>query len=414
MNKRLKVVVVGGGAAGFFGAINCAIHNRDLSIAILEAAKHPLGKVKISGGGRCNVTHHCFNPIELASYYPRGNKELIGAFSRFQPKDTIQWFESRGVSLKTEADGRVFPVTDDSQTIIDCLVTTARQLGIKIYTQTPVVDIRRGDGGFEIVTRGETIFAEKVLIATGSSPSGYKWAINLGHKIEKPIPSLFTFKIPDRRLADLAGITCQNVTLTLKVRDARRKQLESSGALLITHWGISGPATLKLSAWGARILYEASYRLPLVINWLPSWDEATIRGKLYECKQTIPRQKVVNYHGFPLARRLWQSLARPILTNPDKTWAEITKKEMDLLTQQLLRGQYSIEGKGPFKEEFVTCGGVNLKQIDFSSMMSKICPNLFFAGEILDIDGLTGGFNLQNAWTTGWIAGLAMSRAVRV
>lgn len=403
------MVVVGGGAAGFFAAINCATHHRELSIAILEAAKQPLGKVKISGGGRCNVTHYCFNPRELAGYYPRGGKELIGAFSRFQPRDTIQWFESRGVQLKTEADGRVFPVTDDSQTIIDCLVTTARQLGVKIYTQTPVVDIRRGGGGFEIVTKGETIFAERVLIATGSSPLGYKWASNLGHRIEKPIPSLFTFRISDRRLADLAGITCENVTLTLRVREGRHKKLETSGALLITHWGISGPATLKLSAWGARILHDANYCLPLTINWLPSWDEEGVRRRLYECKQTIPRQKVTNYHGFPLARRLWQSLALHILTKEDKTWAEITRREMELLTKELLRGEYHIEGRGVFKEEFVTCGGVSLKEVDFRTMMSKICPNLFFAGEILDIDGLTGGFNLQNAWTTGWIAGLGLA-----
>ncbi|MGI0480634.1 NAD(P)/FAD-dependent oxidoreductase [Geminocystis sp. CENA526] len=409
MNHYSDVIIIGGGAAGFFGAINTAIQNKNLSITILEASPQVLGKVKISGGGRCNVTHHCFNPSELINYYPRGNKELRGAFARFQPQDTINWFESRGVKLKTEGDGRIFPISDDSQTIIDCLVKNAQKLGIKILTKTPVKDINKSESGFNLTLKsGEILTAKYLLIATGSNPLGYQWAKKLGHSIQSPIPSLFTFKINDVRIKDLAGVSVNNVDIYLDIK--LKKKLEQSGALLITHWGLSAPAVLKLSAWGARVLYDHKYNVPLIINWLPEYNLESIKAKLQEIKLSISKQKVINYSQFNLPKRLWQSLVNYSLTNNQKIWADLTKKEMDNLSIELTKGKYIIEGKGMFKEEFVTCGGVTLKEVDFKTMMSKICPNLFFAGEILDIDGVTGGFNFQNAWTTGYLAGIGINQ----
>ena len=411
MSNQSQVVVIGGGAAGFFGAINCAIHNPNLSITILEASKNTLTKVKISGGGRCNVTHNCFNIKDLVTYYPRGGKELRGAFSRFQPQDTIDWFSDRGVKLKTEADGRMFPITNNSQTIIDCLTQTAQQLSIKIITQAPVQDISCCDFGFNILLKsGKIITAKQVLIATGSNPLGYRWAKKLGHTIKSPVPSLFTFKINDSRLANLAGISSQNVEVKLNIK--KDKNLTQQGAILITHWGVSGPAILKLSAWGARVLSESKYHLPLTINWLPGYNQEIIKQKLLELKNKVAKQKIINYNQFNLPKRLWKNLVKYCLNNPDKIWADISKKELEKLAIELTRGTYQIEGKGVFKEEFVTCGGVILKEIDFRTMMSKKCPNLYFAGEVIDIDGVTGGFNFQNAWTTGWLAGKSMSNEV--
>lgn len=408
MSDYSDVIIVGGGAAGFFGAINCAIHNPQLKVTILEATNQLLPKVKISGGGRCNVTHNCFNSPELVNNYPRGGKELRGAFSRFQPQDTVNWFESRGVKLKTEADGRIFPVTDDSQTIIDCLVKTAQQLGIKILTQTPVKEIHKSEFGFNLTLKSGKILSTKfLLIATGSNALGYEWAKKLGHSIQSPTPSLFTFKIKDIRLDNLAGVSVNNVYLQLSIKQG--KKLEQKGALLVTHWGLSGPAVLKLSAWGARILHENKYNLPLIINWLPEYNLESIKQELAKIKESVSKQKVVNYSQFNIPKRLWQSFVSYSLTNVDKIWAEMTKKEIENLAIELTRGEYLIQGKGMFKDEFVTCGGITLKEVDFKTMMSKICPNLYFAGEILDIDGVTGGFNFQNAWTTGYLAGIAIN-----
>ncbi|MBL1208557.1 NAD(P)/FAD-dependent oxidoreductase [Geminocystis sp. GBBB08] len=407
MTDYSDVIIIGGGAAGFFGAINCGIHNPNLKITILEATNQVLTKVKISGGGRCNVTHNCFNPRELVNNYPRGEKELRGAFSRFQPQDTIKWFESRGVKLKTEEDGRIFPITDDSQTIIDCLVKTAQQLGIKILTKTPVKEINKSELGFNLILKSGNILTTKsVLIATGSNPLGYEWAKKLGHSIQSPTPSLFTFKIKDQRIENLAGISFNNIHLELRIKQS--KKLEQKGALLITHWGISGPAVLKLSAWGARILHENNYNLPLIINWLPEYNLESIKPELNKIKDSVSKQKVINFNQFNLPKRFWQSLVNYSLSNGDKIWAEMTKKEIEKLAIEITRGEYFIQGKGIFKDEFVTCGGVTLKEIDFKTMMSKICPHLYFAGEILDIDGVTGGFNFQNAWTTGYLAGIAI------
>ena len=403
-----QVIVIGGGAAGFFGAISCATHHPHCRVTILEATNQVLHKVKISGGGRCNVTHHCFNPAELVNNYPRGSKELRGAFSRFQPQDTINWFQQHGVKLKTEGDGRMFPVTDNSQTIINCLLKTATEAGIKILTHSPVKQVIKQDLQFLVTLKSrEILTADYLLVATGSNRLGYEFAQDLGHTIIKPIPSLFTFKINDSRLQNLAGVSVSQANIHLTIK--KGKKLTQEGALLITHWGLSGPAVLKLSAWGARILSDHKYQLPLTINWLPPYNSETLKSELSKIKQDCSKQKVINYHHLNLPKRLWQSLVKYSLTNTDKIWSEITKKELDKLANELTRGVFNIRGKGIFKEEFVTCGGVNLKEINFKTMESKICPNLYFAGEILDVDGVTGGFNFQNAWTTGWLAGLAIA-----
>jgi predicted Rossmann fold flavoprotein len=407
VKKNLEVIVVGGGAAGFFGAIACAETSPHSQVILLEAANQPLTKVKISGGGRCNVTHHCFNPAELVTSYPRGGRELRGAFCRFQPQDTVKWFAEHGVNLKTEADGRMFPITDNSQTIIDCLTQTAQQAGVKLLTRTPVKNITKSAGQFLVELKsGQILKGDRLLIATGSNPRGYRWAEGLGHTIHKPVPSLFTFKINDPRLENLAGLSVKNVHLRLL--NPGNTKIEQQGALLITHWGISGPAVLKLSAWGARILSEQNYQLPLVINWLPQYNPETLRQHCQELKQKIPRKKIITSSDFPLPKRLWQRLIRIMGIDDAKTWAELSKKDLNKLGEQLTRAIYHIEEKGVFKEEFVTCGGINLKEVNFKTMESKICPGLYFAGEVLDIDGITGGFNFQSAWTTGWLTGQAL------
>lgn len=400
----MKIIVIGGGAAGFFTAITCANTNPNAQITLIEAARQPLSKVKISGGGRCNVTHHCFEPAQLVNNYPRGGKALRGAFTRFQPQDTVNWFTNQGVKLKTEADGRMFPITDNSETIVNCLLEAAKKAGVKLITGIAVKNIKQG---FQVELKtGEILTAEKILIATGSSKNGYQWAQNLGHKIEQPVPSLFTFKIKDKRLQDLAGVSVTNAQV--KIVTKSKQKLEQTGALLITHWGISGPAVLKLSAWGARILAENNYQMPLIINWLHEYNQTTLIEYLLKIKLENPKKQIASYSPVNVSKRLWQSLVIAAEIKPETTWTDLSKKKLNKLILELLQGQYFIQGKGVFKEEFVTCGGINLKEINFKTMESKISPNLYFAGEILDIDGVTGGFNFQNAWTTGWIAGQAM------
>jgi hypothetical protein len=416
VQKSLEVIVIGGGAAGFFGAITCATANPFVKVTLLEAARQPLAKVRISGGGRCNVTHHCFDPAQLVHNYPRGGKALRGAFSRFQPKDTVAWFESRGVPLKTEADGRMFPVTDNSETIINCFLQEAKKAGVNLRVGTAVKKITKLESIADSASKrfaiefknGEIVKCDRVLIATGSNPLGYRWAKNLGHNIESPVPSLFTFNIKDNRLQDLAGVSVDNVRVSLLSND--KNKLEQTGALLITHWGISGPAILKLSAWGARILAENNYRLSLQINWLPQYNQETLKEHLLLKKTEIAKKKIISYCPLYLPKRLWQSLINYLDISEEKIWTELSKKELNKLVNELIKGTYKIEGKGVFKEEFVTCGGVNIKEINFKTMESKICPGLYFAGEILDIDGVTGGFNFQSAWTTGWLAGKAMAK----
>jgi predicted Rossmann fold flavoprotein len=408
----LNVIVIGGGAAGFFGAIACGLANPEHQVTLIEAGSKPLAKVRISGGGRCNVTHHCFEPARLVENYPRGGKALRGAFSRFQPRDTVQWYESRGVKLKTEADGRMFPVTDSSETIINCLMTAADRAGVDLRTEEAVKTVKqyqddRGASYFQVELKNERVLqGDRLLIATGSNPLGYRWAKNLGHKIEPAVPSLFTFNLRDSRLQGLAGVSVSNAQIKL---GTGKNKLEQTGALLITHWGVSGPAVLKLSAWGARTLFDLKYHAPLQINWLSEYNQEDLKLLFSDLKQTQPQKKIVNYCPVELPKRLWQSLIKYAEINPDKVWSAISKKELNKLATEVVQGQYEITGKGVFKEEFVTCGGVSLKEVNFKTMESKKCPGLYFAGEILDIDGVTGGFNFQSAWTTSWLAGQAIA-----
>ena len=409
----MNVIVIGGGAAGFFGAIACAEANPQLKVTLLEAGRKPLAKVRISGGGRCNVTHHCFDPARLVEYYPRGGKALRGAFTRFQPKDTVQWYTERGVKLKTEADGRMFPVTDNSETIVNCLMQAADKAKVDLQTGVAVKTVKHfnteNNGYFQVELKdGRNLECDRLLIATGSNPLGYRWAKNLGHKIESSVPSLFTFNIKDPRLQGLAGVSVSNALVKM---GSGKNKLEQSGALLITHWGVSGPAILKLSAWGARFLYDLKYDSSLQINWLPEHNQESLKQVLNEFKQTNPKKKIINYCPVKLPKRLWQSLVSYVAIKPDKVWSEISKKELNKLVAEITQGQYEIKGKGVFKDEFVTCGGVSLKEVNFKTMESKKCPGLYFAGEVLDIDGVTGGFNFQSAWTTSWIAGQAIANS---
>ncbi|NBD15230.1 MAG: aminoacetone oxidase family FAD-binding enzyme [Cyanobacteria bacterium] len=403
----MRVVVIGGGAAGFFAAITCASVTPETEVILLEAGKQPLGKVRISGGGRCNVTHHCFDPRLLVQAYPRGGKALRGAFTRFQPQDTVSWFESRGVPLKTEADGRMFPVSDNSETIINCLVKEAKVQGVKVKTGVKVQWVSYEKGRFMIeLKNGDYLSSDRALLATGSQRLAYQWLTQLGHKIIPPIPSLFTFNIQDERFADLAGISVANVAVQLAVKG--KESYRQTGQLLITHWGLSGPAVLKLSAYGARVLHDHRYQMGLFINWLPKENLETIREKLLAQKEATPRRQVTNFSPVMIPRRLWEKLAIASGISNTQRWAEVSKKQMTAFAKELTQGHFHIQGKGVFKEEFVTCGGVDLKEVNFKTMESKLVPGLYFAGEILDIDGITGGFNFQNAWTTGWLAGQAM------
>jgi predicted Rossmann fold flavoprotein len=415
--QSLQIVVVGGGAAGFFGAIAAAEAHPQAQVTLLEAGRQPLSKVRISGGGRCNVTHACFEPALLVQNYPRGNKALRGAFSRFQSQDTVNWFTSRGVRLKTEADGRMFPTTDNSETIVECLNHFADKAGVEIRTGVPVVAVKQTTipfkqqliscPAFELTLKsGERLQSDRLLLATGSSLQGYQIAKSLGHQIEPPVPSLFTFNVLDPELRELAGISVESVKARLLLSDT--KPLEQTGPLLITHWGLSGPAVLKLSAWGARVLHDCRYRATFQINWLPQFDPDQLRQQLLAAKTEQPRRSIANYCPLPFPRRLWQYLALRSGIEAEAQWANLSKKQANQLVEALTQSQYAIEGKGAFKEEFVTCGGVRLKEVDFKTMESHCCPGLYFAGEILDIDGITGGFNFQSAWTTAWLAGRAI------
>ncbi len=409
-------IVVGGGAAGFFGAIACAEAHPHARVLLLEASHQPLAKVRISGGGRCNVTHACFDPALLVQHYPRGGRSLLGAFSRFQPRNTVAWFQQRGVKLKTEADGRMFPITDDSETIVNCLMQSARQAGVEVLTKAAVVGMKRAASqipqgspqGFELELKsGEVLPCRRLLLTTGSSPQGYRFAQALGHTVEPPVPSLFTFTISDRQLRELAGVAVESAQVRLLSPD--QKPLEQTGALLITHWGMSGPAVLKLSAWGARTLQEQQYRAEIQVNWLPGDGLENVRQKLGAVKEREGKKAIATYCPFPpLSRRLWQYLLTRAGIATETRWADLSKKDLTQLVLELTQGSYSVQGKGAFKDEFVTCGGVRLKDVDFKTMESRLCPGLHFAGEILDIDGVTGGFNFQSAWTTGWLAGQGM------
>ncbi len=401
-----KIAIVGGGAAGFFAAITCAQANPHCQVTLIEASPQPLGKVRISGGGRCNVTHACFDPAQLVQFYPRGGKSLRGAFSRFQPQDTIDWFQARGVILKTEADGRMFPISDSSATIVSCLMDAASNAGVQLWHGTAITSVVRTTAGFSLATKhGQELVVDKLLLATGSNPTGYRWAQELGHSIAPLAPSLFTFNIKDPRLTDLLGIAVKTATVSLN----KDKKLTHTGPVLITHWGLSGPAILKLSAWAARFLHECRYQATLTVNWLPEFPAAKLREMLLAVKSQLPQKNIHNSCPVPIPQRLWASLLDHCEISVGDRWAGLSNKKLDRLLQELQRGEFQITGKGVFKEEFVTCGGVKLAEIDFKTMASKVCPGLYFAGEIIDVDGVTGGFNFQNAWTTGWIAGQALA-----
>lgn len=417
--RPLQVVVIGGGAAGFFGAIACAKSHPHTQVTLLEASRQLLTKVRISGGGRCNVTHACFEPARLVQNYPRGSKALRGAFSRFQSKDTIKWFASQGVKLKTEPDGRMFPVTDNSETIVDCLMKAAANAGVEVRTNAAVASVSRvsreeGERGdthyspaFEVKLKSSEILqCDRLLLATGSNPIGYQIAKSLGHQIEPIVPSLFTFNVLDKQLRDLAGVSVKSVQLRLSVDGSNK--LEQTGPLLITHWGLSGPAVLKLSAWGARVLHDSHYQATLLINWLPELNQEQLRQQLLLVRSENAKRAIALHRGVDLPHRLWQYLVARAGINSEDRWAGISNKTLNKLIQELTQGQYLIQGKGVFKEEFVTCGGVSLAEVNFKTMESRIVPGLYFAGEILDIDGITGGFNFQSAWTTASIAGTAM------
>jgi len=409
MADRVRVIVIGGGAAGFFGAIACAEANPDAQVTLLEAAPEPLGKVRISGGGRCNVTHHCFDPALLVQHYPRGGKALRGAFTRFQPQDTVAWYQRRGVRLKTEADGRMFPTTDDSQTVIDCLQAEARRVGVTVRTKTAVTQVDRDEMGFAVTLRSQDILrGDHLLLATGSSPQGHRIARALGHTVVPPVPSLFTFTVPDKALRELAGIAVDPVTVKLTVADA--KPLTQTGPLLITHWGLSGPAVLKLSAWGARDLQAAQYRGAVQVNWRPDLSAEQIRQQLQAARTDAPKRAIANHCPFDFPKRLWRYWVQQAGLDDTILWANLPKKALNTLVNSIHSGTFDLQGKGVFKDEFVTCGGIKLSEVNFKTMESRRCPGLFLAGEVLDIDGVTGGFNFQSAWTTGWLAGQAIAQ----
>jgi predicted Rossmann fold flavoprotein len=396
------IIIVGGGAAGFFTAINIAEKNPGLKIAILERGKEVLTKVRISGGGRCNVTHACFVPNDLAKFYPRGEKELRGPFHKFASGDTIEWFEKHGVELKIEDDGRMFPISDSSQTIIDCFLAATKKYGIKVLTGQSVQSVFKNGDVWKIDTQHENYACRKLILATGSNPKIWELMESLGHSIVSPVPSLFTFNIKDKRIKDLPGIAAP---ATVKVNGTK---LEASGPLLITHWGMSGPGILKLSAWGARELYDRNYKFTISVNWLNT-DLDDALDQLKELKLEHAKKSVAKKSPFDFPNRLWESFVLASGIDADAQWANLSKNQLQNLAEQLTRGQFEVNGKSTFKEEFVTAGGINLKEIDFKTMQSKLHENLYFAGEILNIDAITGGFNFQNAWTGGFILAEAIT-----
>lgn len=403
-DQPLQVAVIGGGAAGFFAAISVKEHHPQAKVTIYEKSNKLLSKVRISGGGRCNVTHHCFDIRELVKNYPRGERPLKKAFGIFSTTDTIQWFEERGVELKTESDGRMFPVTDDSETIINCLMNETRKLGIGIKTKSNIKKLKQTETGYELgFHRGGRVEADKVIVATGGSPrvSGFEWLRALGHEIEEPVPSLFTFNMPEEPIKELMGVVADPVSVKIM-----GSKLQSDGPLLITHWGMSGPAILKLSAFGARELSDKEYEFTVLVNWTGEKTEQEVRETLKAVVGDHGLKKITNVNPFQLPGRLWEFLIGKLEFGENMIWQNLGKKNINRLVHLLTNDEYQVQGKTTFKEEFVTCGGISLYDVDMKTMQSRKSPNLYFAGEVLDIDGVTGGFNFQAAWTTGFIAGM--------
>ena len=413
-DKRPHILIIGGGAAGFFAAITCAEAQPGARVTVLERGQ-PLAKVRISGGGRCNVTHDEPDPAQFVTHYPRGSRALRGPLSRFGAAETAAWFERRGVTLKTEADGRMFPESNTSETVVNCLLEAARRAGVELRTGAAVrslsVSREHAPGRFTATLKdGETIAAERVLLATGSNPQVYRWLETLGHEVIPPVPSLFTLKLADPRLAGLAGVSVPDAEVSLLGTALTKTPLTQRGPLLVTHWGLSGPAVLKLSAWGARELHDHDYHTPLRVNWLPTMNAAEVRKALLEQKAAEPRKTVSSHPLFGLPGRLWSALVGA--AGLAERWADVSKAQLERLLSELQQGRFEVTGKGVFKEEFVTCGGVKLKEVNFRTMESRVCPGLYLAGELLDIDGVTGGFNFQNAWATGYLAGQALAESV--
>ena len=401
MTKK-RLIVIGGGAAGFFCAVNAARLNRELEVIILEKSSKLLSKVKVSGGGRCNVTHSCFSIADMVKKYPRGESFLKKAFHHFFTTDTINWFKERGVTLKTETDGRMFPDTDTSQTIIDCLIKEVNKYGVQIRVNAEIKEmIPATDQWTLVVNNGEKLVTDFVCIASGGYPKTiqFEWLKKIGHTIEEPVPSLFTFNMPGNDITSLMGVVAKNVSVKIA-----GSKLSSQGPLLITHWGMSGPAILKLSAWGARELQQKNWHFSIIVNWFPELNENTLREKIQQLRFEIASQKIANRNPFELPQRLWEYLLQQSGIHENMRWADLPAKEQNKLIKNICAQEFEVKGKTTFKEEFVTAGGIVLNEIDHNTMESKMAPNLYFAGEVLNVDGITGGFNFQNAWTTGFIA----------
>lgn len=402
----MRIAVFGGGAAGFFAAISAARHHPDARVSLYEKSDKVLAKVRISGGGRCNVTHDQPEVRRLARNYPRGEQFLRKAFSRFAVTDTVAWFGAEDVALRAEADGRMFPITNDSGTIIHALQEAAHRAGVEVHLRSGLRGLQReAGGGFVAQVGGGVILADRVITTTGGHPqaAAYAWLEQLGHTIVPPVPSLFTFNIPDDPIRGLMGIALQ-----ARVRIVGTP-LESSGPVLITHWGLSGPAILRLSAWGARLLNGKSYRFTVQVNWLDGRNEDDLRNMFAAEAADMERKQAHNADPFHLPKRFWEHQLRKADIDPGKAWGSVNKKERNRLIDLLTNDRFEVQGKTTFKEEFVTAGGVSLDEVDPATMQSRKCPGLHFAGEVLDIDGITGGFNFQAAWTTGHIAGCLLS-----
>ncbi|WP_452232396.1 NAD(P)/FAD-dependent oxidoreductase [Lacinutrix sp. MEBiC02595] len=402
--KQKDVIIIGGGAAGFFAAINIAVQNPELKIAILEKGKEGLQKVKISGGGRCNVTHAEFIPQELVLNYPRGEKELLGPFHKFMTGDTIAWFEERGVALKIEEDGRMFPESNTSQTIIDCFLNETKKHQVEVLYSQTVKSIIKDENSWTVITQAEEFSAKKILVATGSSPKMWKLMETLDHKVILPVPSLFTFNIKDKRIQDIPGVVAQNVEIQVV-----GTQLFSEGPLLITHVGMSAPSILKLSAFGALELAKLDYKFTIEINFIKITFEDCL-DVLKGLKLDLAKKSVLKAPQFNLPKRLWQQLVLASEITEETRWADLNKNQLEALAAQLTKAHFNVDGKSTFKDEFVTAGGIDLKEVNFKTFESKIHKNLYFAGEIINVDAITGGFNFQNAWTGAYIASQHISK----
>ncbi|MBC8033693.1 MAG: NAD(P)/FAD-dependent oxidoreductase [Chitinophagaceae bacterium] len=412
MNKK-RFIVIGGGAAGFFCAVNAARMRPELEVIVAEKTNKILSKVRVSGGGRCNVTHSCFSIAEMVKKYPRGSHFLKKTFYRFFTTDTIRWFEERGVALKTEPDGRMFPETDSSETIIECMLADAHKYRVQIQMNREVKELTpKGEKWLVQYIDGQEE-ADYICIACGGYPKAslFEWILRLGHTIEDPLPSLFTFNIPKHPVTELMGVAVEKA----RVRVSASK-LEEEAPLLITHWGMSGPAILKLSAWGARELAEKGkpgpvYHFSTLVNWVPPFNDTTLRAFLQKLRFEAATQKMVNRNPFRLPQRLWEFILNQSDVNPDLRWADLPARQQNLLIKNLCAHEFQVKGKTTFKEEFVTAGGIRLGEVDPSTMMSRLHRHLYFAGEILDVDGITGGFNFQHAWTSGWIVAESIAEA---